>query len=334
VTAATNGEHGRLSAEDLCPESASRSNLISVVIPTRNEAKMLAVAIASVLRSPLIGSPEQIIVVDDDSEDGTEQVVRSFGVTYLRVACHNVSGSRNAGFALVQTPFVTFLDHDDAWLPGNLEEQLSVLEARPGAAFAYGLTQCATDDLEPLPSTYPSPPLPSGIVPEQLHLGYPQLGVVLFRYEAIADAGGFDIALPYYQDGDLMIRIAAKHEIVGVTAVGALHRLRRPSRGRADYYWSNRDVIWWRPKGVGIGWRTTAKYFVGRKSLFFTRFVEDATGCATNGRRRDALICLSRAAWISPPHAVRRAGRLASVLRHCFAPRLTLRRRGFAAAEP
>jgi glycosyltransferase involved in cell wall biosynthesis len=305
-----------------------------VVIPTRNEAGMLAVAIASVLRSPLIGSAEQIIVVDDDSEDETEEVVRRFGVRYVRVAYRNVSGSRNAGFALVQTPYVTFLDHDDAWLPGNLEEQLSALEVHSSAAFAYGVTQCATDDLEPTPSTYPSLPLASGIVPERLHLAYPQLGVVLFRREAIADAGGFDLRLPYYQDADLMLRIAAKHQIVGVTTVGVLHRLRRPSRGRNDYYWSNRDVIWWRPKGVGVGWKTATKYLLGQKSLFFGRLIEDATGCTINGQRRNALICLLRAAYISPHSAVRHHRWLMSVLRQCLAPGLTVSRRRFAAAEP
>jgi glycosyltransferase involved in cell wall biosynthesis len=291
------------------------SKLISVVIPTHNRASMVGVAIASVLQSPLIGSAEQIIVVDDDSEDETEQVVRPFGVRYVRVACRSSGATRNAGFALVQTPYVAFLDDDDVWLPGNLEEQLSALEARPGAGFAYGLTQCANDDLEPLPWTYPSPPLASGIVPERLHLDYPQLGVMLFRREAVAEAEGFDSGIPYYQDADLMLRIAAKHEIVGVSSVGMLHRLRAPSRSRDDYYWSNRDVITWRPKGAGIGWRTTAKYFVGQKSLFYWRLVDDASGCAINGQRRDALICLLRAAYIAPHSAVHHPRRLVSVLR-------------------
>jgi glycosyltransferase involved in cell wall biosynthesis len=314
------GNHMSESETERRAASDPRSGLISVVITTHNRAAMVGGAIASVLRSPLIGSAEQIIVVDDDSEDETEQVVRPFGITYVRVSVRSMSGSKNAGFALAQTPYVTFLDDDDAWLPGNMEEQLSVLEADPGVAFAYGVTQCADDDLEPLPSTYPPLPLASGIVPEQLHLGYPQLGVVLFRREAVAEVGGFDPRLPFYQDGDLMIRIAAKQEIVGVPSVGMLHRLRGPSKSRDDYYWSNRNTTTWRPKGVGIGWRTTAMFICAQKSLFFRRFVEDATACATDGQRRNALVCLSRAAWISPPHAVRHTRRIVFVLRQCLSP--------------
>jgi glycosyltransferase involved in cell wall biosynthesis len=307
------------SQADLRTASASRSKLISVVIPTHNRASMVGVAIASVLRSPLIDSAKQVIVVDDDSADDTEEVVRPFGVKYIRVACRSTSGSRNAGFGLVQTPYVTFLDDDDAWLAGNMDEQLSALEAHPEAAFAYGVTQCATDDLEPLPWTYPSPPLASGIVSERLHLAYPQLGVVLFRREVIAGIGGFDLRISYYEDGDLLIRVAARHEIIGVPSVGILHRIRDPSRERDDYHWSNRNGTLWRPKGVGIGWRTRAKFCVGMKSLFFGRFVEDAFACAKSGQRRDAFICLMRAVYFSPPHAGRHFRKLAWVLRECLA---------------
>ena len=76
----------------------------------------------------------------------------------------------------------------------------------------------------------------------------------------------------------------------------------RPSRSRDDYYWSNRDVIWRRPKGVGIGWRTNGQVLRGKEIIVLVgRFVEDATSCAINGQRRDALVRLVRAAWISPP---------------------------------
>src|SRR5579859_2323363 len=157
---------------------------ISVVIPTHDRASLLGGAIESVLSSPLIVSPEQIIVVDDDSHDQTRDVASRYGVRYVRVACHSSGGSRNVGLEHARTPYVTFLDDDDVWLPGNMEAQLAALDAHPTAGFAYGIAQCATEDLQPLPWRFPSTPLPSGYVPDDLHRhGYPQLGVVLFRRE-------------------------------------------------------------------------------------------------------------------------------------------------------
>jgi glycosyltransferase involved in cell wall biosynthesis len=291
--------------------------VITVIIPTRDRACLVAEAIASVLHSPLVSSADQIILVDDDSSDHTVDVARDLGVRYLRVSSHNSGAARNAGLAVATTPFVTFLDDDDVWLPGNMEPQLAALEARPDAGFAYGIVRCATQALEPLPHHYPSPPLSSGAVPERLHLAYPQLGVVLFRRHAIEAVGGFDARIPYHQDGDLMLRVAAQHEIVGVEVVGMLHRLRPPSRGRSDYHWRYRDTATWRPRHIGLGWKCHTAYIIGRKSHFFHRFAEDGAACAAAGERRNALVCVGRALWMSPPHALRHSRLLASIVAAC-----------------
>ena len=297
---------------------------ISVVITTRNRARLLRQAIESVLPSPLITSPEQIIVVDDDSQDETEEVARDLGVRYVRHARHNISDGRNAGLALARTPYVAFLDDDDVWLPGNMEAHLAALETHPNAAFAYGIAQCATEDLEPilepLPVRFPTPPLPTGLVPNELHKSYPQLGVVLFRQDAVASVGGSNPRIRYFQDADLMLRIAGQHEIVGVEVVGMLHRLRPPSKARSDYHWARarREILRWRPRGVGVSWRTAAIYRIETRGLFFWHFCEDAAACIDRGHPRDALICLGRAIWVSPAHALRNPGRLGPLLWQCI----------------
>jgi glycosyltransferase involved in cell wall biosynthesis len=288
--------------------------VLSVIIPSRNRADLLPTAVGSVLGCPLITSPEQIVVVDDDSDDQTEEVVRQLGARYVRVAVHNPGASRNAGLALVQTPYVAFLDDDDAWLPGNMGAQLAALQAHPDAAFAYGITQVASPELEPLPWTYPQPPLASGIVPEQLHLAYPTIGTVLFRRAAVAEVNGFDERIPYGEEGDLMIRIAARHQIIGVEVVGMLARLRPPGRARCDYRWGYRKVTWWRPKDVGVGPLVAARFVIDRREHFFHRFFEDAWACSAVGPGTDTIVCVARAAWMSPPHAVRHARTLASLL--------------------
>jgi glycosyltransferase involved in cell wall biosynthesis len=264
-----------------------------------------------------------VIVVDDDSRDNTAEVARRFGVSYLHVEHHNISLTRNAGLARVETPYVTFLDDDDAWLPGNLEHQLDALEARPEAAFAFGIARCATENLEPLPWTFPAKPLASGHVPGRLHLGYPQLGVVLFRRDVIIGLGGFDPSIPYHQDAELMLRIAAQHEIIGTEDVGMLYRLRPPSRTRADYLWRFRGTMAWRPQGLGLCWRTHLKFMASKRTLYFHSFLEDASACSVGGLHRDALICVSRALRTSPPHAVRHARSVAAVVKDTLARRYT-----------
>ena len=291
---------------------------LSVVIPTHNRARMLDVAIGSVLESSLISCPTQIIVSDDDSHDNTEEVCCRYGVTYLRVNNRNISRTRNAGFELVKTDFVTFLDDDDAWLPGNMEPQLEALLAHPEAAFAYGMSRCADANLQPLAWTFPTPPLPSGRVPSQLHSDYPNLGVVLFRREAVEFAGGFDPCIPYYQDADLMLRLAASRPIVGVDFVGILHRLRSPSRARSDYYWTHREVVSWSPRNLGVNWKSLVKMRMKMRGLLYHHFYQDAVASVVAGQASDALVSLARAMWISPERSVRYAAQMLGLLWQCL----------------
>jgi glycosyltransferase involved in cell wall biosynthesis len=293
------------------------SSRIAIVIPTHNRSGLLDQAITSVLKSPLISSPQQIIVVDDDSQDETAATARNRGVQYVRVNYHNISRSRNEGFMLSHEEYVTFLDDDDVWVSGNMEAQVTALERHPEAAFAYGIAHCVTDDLEPLPWKFPSPPLASGIAPERLHEGYPNVGAVLFRRKAVAEAGGFDPRIPYHQDSDLMIRIAARHEIVGLEFVGVLHRLRTPSRTRANYYWANREVKNWWPKHVGVGLKAGVRFMFRLRRMLYHLLCEDAAACAAAGHRTDALLCLSRAIRVSPAHAIRHAPSMASLFLAC-----------------
>ena len=281
---------------------------LTVVIPTRNRAACLGVAIASVLASPLINDPRQIVVVDDDSTDATSLVARDFDTEYIRVTCHGPSGTRNAGLMMSTTPYVAFLDDDDAWLSGAMEPQLEALDHEPDAAFAYGMSRAATEELRPLDATWPAAPLPSGRVPEQLYLAFPQIGSVIFRRDLLVDAGGFDSTMTFGEDAELMLRLASHHPIVGVDSVSVLYRQRAPSRARADYYWKGRSIVHWRPGHSGVGWRAFARFDLHTRGAFASRFCEDAAWCAENGSRWDALVCLYRADRISPPHTLFRLG--------------------------
>src|SRR4051794_32233845 len=86
---------------------------VTIVIPTLNRADVLREAIESAIKCD--PSPAEVIVVDCDSTDATEDVVRSFGdaVSYVVGSYPNAAAARNAGAALVRTEFIGFLDSDD-----------------------------------------------------------------------------------------------------------------------------------------------------------------------------------------------------------------------------
>lgn len=91
-----------------------------MVIPTFQRESSIARSVESVLGQ----APEvpHLIVVDDGSTDGTGEILRAFGDRIRVITKENggVSLARNAGIELVETPWVAFLDSDDALHPGAL----------------------------------------------------------------------------------------------------------------------------------------------------------------------------------------------------------------------
>jgi glycosyltransferase involved in cell wall biosynthesis len=96
---------------------------ISVIIPTYNRAHVLARAIESVRVQTL--KPAEIIVIDDGSEDGTAQLMRSRfpECRYVYQKNRGVSCARNVGIRMASGDWLAFLDSDDEWLPGKLAVQ-------------------------------------------------------------------------------------------------------------------------------------------------------------------------------------------------------------------
>jgi glucosyl-dolichyl phosphate glucuronosyltransferase len=104
---------------------------ISVIICTYNRADLLPEAIENVLAQEGIAADAfELIVVDNNSNDRTREVVTAFSarderVRYLFERAQGLSHARNAGIAVARAPIITFTDDDvrvgRGWLAAILE---------------------------------------------------------------------------------------------------------------------------------------------------------------------------------------------------------------------
>ena len=96
--------------------------LVSVVVPTFNHAEFLRRAISSVLEQTYTNF--EVIIVDNNSTDHTNEVIKSFDDTRLNVYKVNNNGviavSRNYGVENSVGKWVAFLDSDDYWYSTKL----------------------------------------------------------------------------------------------------------------------------------------------------------------------------------------------------------------------
>jgi len=113
-------------------ESIEKLPLVSIVLNTRNRAKLLPKSISSALSQTYTNI--ELIVVDGESSDETKEVVKSFmegdsRVKYLYIP-ENKSAAYciNQGFKASSGKYISILDDDDEYLPQKVEKQVQVFE--------------------------------------------------------------------------------------------------------------------------------------------------------------------------------------------------------------
>ncbi len=111
--------------------------VISVLIPARDAACVLARALASVARQT--AADWECVVIDDGSRDATGEVVRGFArrdprFRLLSRPHHGIVGALAAGLDHCRGEVIVRMDADDLMAPERLAAQGAALAANPGLA--------------------------------------------------------------------------------------------------------------------------------------------------------------------------------------------------------
>jgi glycosyltransferase involved in cell wall biosynthesis len=182
-------------------------NLVSAIIVTHNRKELLPRAVASAISQSY--KHIEVIVVDDGSNDGTEELVKTMieggvSLTYLR---HNTPKgaceARNYGISKAKGKYIAGLDDDDEWTELRIELLLAAYE--PKYAFV-----CAGDEWRSENG--------SGFVKRNREIALNNIlfenvvgNQILTTKDKLMSIGGFDVNMPAAQDYDTWIRLIETH---------------------------------------------------------------------------------------------------------------------------
>lgn len=194
-------------------QSRAQHFLVSIVLPTYNRAYLLAHAIRSVLAQTYRNF--ELIVVDDNSQDDTPDIVRSFSDPRIRYVRNeeNLKLPRglNKGFALSMGAFLTWTSDDNFYATDAIEKMVQVL-AEGNCDFVYADYFHFSD----LDSTGTKPVDVHHIKqPEVLRLeeGNAVGACFLYTRDVYNQVGAYDPELFLVEDYDYWIRIQKQFRV-------------------------------------------------------------------------------------------------------------------------
>ncbi len=215
--------------------------LVSFVIPVRNDAERLHRCLSSIVRNDYPREVIELVVVDNQSTDGSARVARSFGAIVVKAPGDSVAALRNKGARAALGAVLAFADSDHEIDRSWIETAVNILaDPTVAATGAACLTQPSPNWVQRQYDGLRSRPLRRQDV---AWLGSGNLAVQRGVFERV---GGFDATLTACEDVDLCNRITrAGFRIVADPNLRSIH-YGDPSTRRALFFgelWRGRDNL-------------------------------------------------------------------------------------------
>jgi hypothetical protein len=225
---------------------------VSVVVPCYNYGHFLPIAVRSALDQE--GVDVEVVIVDDASTDGSQQVARALAEADPRVhlVLHEQNkrhiATYNDGLAEATGDYVVLLSADDALAPGSLGRSTALLEAHPEVGLVYGFAPTFEDELPDPRTSVRNWTVWSGAewVDRVCRRGRNIIvnPEAVLRRSLMDDLGGYDASLPHSADMHLWMRAAALADVGRVNGPDqAFYRVHGSNMHLTDYAGQMVDMV-------------------------------------------------------------------------------------------
>ena len=218
------------------------SQLVSIIMPTYNREGLILQSIESVRIQTYYNW--ELIIVDDGSEDNTEQLVRDIGdhrIHFIKAGRIVINGRvKNIGLEKARGDMIAFIDSDDLWASNKLEMQIAMLNHYAQAGFSLSGGYNFRIPGEPIEYFYKERQgcrvgnLLTAIFKSEVATIIPTL---LFRKECLNKTGMFNEQKDF-ADCDFIIQLARQYK--GVVIYDPLFFRRLHEHNDSDANWAKR----------------------------------------------------------------------------------------------
>jgi glycosyltransferase involved in cell wall biosynthesis len=205
---------------------------ISVYITSYNQKGFLVEAIESVINQTIL--PFEIIIVDDASIDGSQELILNYKNKYpniIKTIFHStnigISRSRNDAIKAAEGDYITYLDGDDYFLPSKIEDDYFAITTNEDAdlVFANYLNMIRkglffpwkTDEVINIDKIFID--TFSFNLPQRMHFRNE-----LLKKTTLEKSGLYDEKLKLWEDLDFRIRFTKISKIVSIEKINSVYR--------------------------------------------------------------------------------------------------------------
>jgi hypothetical protein len=230
-------------------------NELSVIVPAYNATATLRECVGSILAQSL--APAQIIIADDCSTDGTQQLIESLANEHrairpiLRPNNVGVAANRDLAIREASSPLISQIDADDTMGRDKLAAEVEILRRRADAV--------AMSDYEVLNPEVAAHPMRRSVAAYS-DIGRAELILKLarrdnpiprdmtFSRDLYLDAGGYRHAYRLYEDWEFKLRLAGASgpwiatQVTGTRYTRLSSGLSRAPLGR-HAFWRTRALL-------------------------------------------------------------------------------------------
>jgi glycosyltransferase involved in cell wall biosynthesis len=221
---------------------------VSVIMNVRNGASTLREALESVLKQSF--RDWELIVWDDRSTDESARIIAEYQdprIRYMQSPEETSLGkARHDAIRQAAGAWLAFLDQDDVWLPGKLEEQMALADDRVGLIYGRTVRFYPSGLERDYDHAHEFTLLPEGDIFNQLFTDscFIAMSSAMFRRAAVEAIGGIPDAIQIIPDYWLYVAVARRYPVRAVQEVVCRYRMHGANTSRLNALEMNQEVLW------------------------------------------------------------------------------------------